>query len=463
MNPSRGRSLACLGVGLGWIWCAPLMAGTPQAPPPTVSKFFSTPAILVNGTATVGLTLNEQSGFEDATGVTVSDALPAGLVVATPSNATNGCGGTLTATPGATSFSLVGGTILTGKSCTITVEVTGTTPGQKDNTSSAPSSTEGGTGGPSLVATLQVLPPATLAKAFGSPTIPVGGSTTLTFTVDNPGPSALIGFTFTDALPAGLSVATPNGLAGACLTAAGGVTNAAAVTATSGSTSVSMAALNLAAASSCQFSVTVQGDTFGVKNNNTSALTYDFDGGNFGLIALSSAGASAAVTVNGPALAIAKTHAGAFQQGVTGEQYTITVSNVGTGATVGTVTVTDSLPAGLTATGMTGIGWTCSVPPSVPGPAALGCTSIDAIVASASYPPITLTVTVDPAAPPTVTNVAQASGGGDPGTAVVASDPTAIGAVSITQVPTLGGTGLAILCAVLALAGWMMARRRRTP
>ena len=48
-------------------------------------------------------------------------------------------------------------------------------------------------------------------------------------------------------------------------------------------------------------------------------------------------------------LAITKTHAGSFVRGHTADAYTITVANVGTLATTGTVTVVDSLPAGLTA------------------------------------------------------------------------------------------------------------------
>src|SRR5204863_416555 len=64
-----------------------------------------------------------------------------------------------------------------------------------------------------------------------------------------------------------------------------------------------------------------------------------------------------------PALAsltIAKSHSGDFTQG-RGGMYTIVVGNAGPGATVGTVTVRDSLPAGLTARRMTGSGWSCTL------------------------------------------------------------------------------------------------------
>src|SRR5439155_1434342 len=93
-------------------------------------------------------------------------------------------------------------------------------------------------------------------------------------------------------------------------------------------------------------------------------------------------------------------------QGQIGATYTLTVTNVGAGPTSGTVTVTDTLPAGLTATGLAGSGWTCTL-------ATLTCTRSDALAAGASYPPITLTVNVAVTAPPSITNVAVVAGGGD--------------------------------------------------
>src|SRR5204863_476947 len=101
-----------------------------------------------------------------------------------------------------------------------------------------------------------------------------------------------------------------------------------------------------------------------------------------------------------PDLAIAKTHSGNFTQGQIGATYTLTVSNVGAGPTSGAVTVTDTLPSGLTATGLAGSGWTCTL-------ATLTCTRSDVLAAGASYPPITLTVNVAVNAPPSVTNIAM--------------------------------------------------------
>ena len=55
-----------------------------------------------------------------------------------------------------------------------------------------------------------------------------------------------------------------------------------------------------------------------------------------------------------PDLTITKTHGSPFAQGQTGATYTITATNSGTGVTTAAVTVTDTLPSGLTATALSG-------------------------------------------------------------------------------------------------------------
>jgi uncharacterized repeat protein (TIGR01451 family) len=109
-----------------------------------------------------------------------------------------------------------------------------------------------------------------------------------------------------------------------------------------------------------------------------------------------------------PDLTITKAHTGSFRQGQVGATYFLTVFNVGTGSTSGPVTVTDTLPAGLTATSIssTSAGWVCTL-------ATLSCTRSDALAAGVNYVPIKLTVDVAAGAPASVTNTATVSGGGD--------------------------------------------------
>ncbi|MGH6693632.1 MAG: SBBP repeat-containing protein, partial [Gammaproteobacteria bacterium] len=107
-----------------------------------------------------------------------------------------------------------------------------------------------------------------------------------------------------------------------------------------------------------------------------------------------------------PDLTILKAHGGTFAQGQIGASYIILVSHLGGTVTSGTVTVTDTLPAGLTATALSGVGWSCAL-------GTLTCTRSDALSAGASYPTITLTVNVASDAPPVLVNTATVAGGGD--------------------------------------------------
>jgi uncharacterized repeat protein (TIGR01451 family) len=121
-------------------------------------------------------------------------------------------------------------------------------------------------------------------------------------------------------------------------------------------------------------------------------------------------GASASVTtpIVGSDLTIVKSQPNTFVAGQTGV-FTLTVANAGPGATHGTVTVTDTLPIGLTPTGPTGTvnGWACNVSGQT-----VTCSRTDSIGAAA-YPAITLSVSVAQNVPSNLRNTATVSGGGD--------------------------------------------------
>jgi uncharacterized repeat protein (TIGR01451 family) len=142
------------------------------------------------------------------------------------------------------------------------------------------------------------------------------------------------------------------------------------------------------------------------------------------------AGVRSGVECPAPDCVISKSHVGNWIHGSTGNTYTITVTNASPSAAIvagNTVTVTDTIPLGLTATAISGTGWTCTQPA---GP----CTRADALAALASYPPISVTVTVA-ANPPSnlLTNTATVSGGGELQTNNdVATDPTTIVGTALT-------------------------------
>lgn len=96
-------------------------------------------------------------------------------------------------------------------------------------------------------------------------------------------------------------------------------------------------------------------------------------------------------------LNVSVAHSGDFTQGDSGDQYQITVSNVGQSSATGTLTISDTLPSGLSATNISGNGWSCSL-------LQLSCTRSDSLAASASYPAITVVVSVAANAAANVTN-----------------------------------------------------------
>jgi uncharacterized repeat protein (TIGR01451 family) len=109
---------------------------------------------------------------------------------------------------------------------------------------------------------------------------------------------------------------------------------------------------------------------------------------------------SATLIVASSDLTISKTHSPtSFFQGQTSPTpiFSITVSNNGLVTTFGTVTVSDLLPSGLNPLSISGIGWACTTSP-------LNCTRTTPLAPSASYPPITLSVSVN--ASGTLTNSA---------------------------------------------------------
>jgi hypothetical protein len=124
--------------------------------------------------------------------------------------------------------------------------------------------------------------PPGISKAFNGTTMGLRSTTSLKFTLTDSNPSiTLHGVGFSDNLPSGLIVATPNGKTGS---SCGGT-----ITATAGSHSIKLAAGVIPANSSCTFSVNVFATTLGTKNNVTSHVT-STEGGQGGT-------ASATITV----------------------------------------------------------------------------------------------------------------------------------------------------------------------
>ncbi len=127
------------------------------------------------------------------------------------------------------------------------------------------------------------------SKSFGAASIAVGATTTMTISVHSTIPVDTL--TYTDSLPAGLQIATPNGLTtSAC--------GAATVTAPAGATTLSMSGGTIAGGATCVVTINVLGVTTGLKNNTTSSISANGGGVIPGVSA--SITVTAAVPVIGP-------------------------------------------------------------------------------------------------------------------------------------------------------------------
>ena len=119
-------------------------------------------------------------------------------------------------------------------------------------------------------------------------------------------------------------------------------------------------------------------------------------------------------------LTIAKSHGADFSVGTEGT-YTVTVTNVGDNSTVADVVVTDTLPTGLAYVSATGTDWSFQVNGQVV------TATYSATIGIGGSAQFDLTVAVDSAALPSVTNRVHVTGGGDLSPANnSASDPTTV-------------------------------------
>jgi len=301
-------------------------------PKPTITKSFSVSSIPMNGTATMTFTITNNTAAA-ITGMTFSDTYPVNLVNAATPNVTNTCGGTVTAAAGGGSLNLASGGIATaGGTCTITVDVTSATAGVYANTSSGVDAVESTPAGPvSNTATLTVMGPPTVAKAFSPSTIGKGQTSTLTITLSNANSSSITGAAFTDTYPANVTTATvPN----ASTTCASGIVSSAAG-------SVSLSGATIPASGSCTVSIDVTSNVINLPGyTNTiaaGALTSTNAGSN-------TAPASSTLIVNGtPTIVKSFT----FNPATSVSTMNITITN-NDSVGITAMSFTDLFPSGMT-------------------------------------------------------------------------------------------------------------------
>jgi len=187
-------------------------AGAAAQSPPTLTKAFSAATVGLNQSVTLTFTITNPNPATDLTGVSFSDDMPAGLLIANPDSLAGSCD-TSVVTLSATNISLVGTVILANSSCTISIDVLATAAGDQVNTTGAITSVEGGTGGTATATVTVVVPDLTVAMSHTGNFFRPQTGATYTITVSNSGgadTSALITVNFN--LPAGITASALAGL-----------------------------------------------------------------------------------------------------------------------------------------------------------------------------------------------------------------------------------------------------------
>jgi large repetitive protein len=384
--------------------------------PLTISKSFSPTTIAINGTSTLTFSITNPNGSIPLTGVAFNDPLPSGVQVASPTNAgTANCGSpTFSPGAGATNLSFSGGTIGTS-ACTVTVNVTTTTGGAKINTSSVVTSTDSDPGN-QATATLTVISPPYISKAFLPVTVPINGVSKLTFTITNPPENsiALTGIAFSDSLPAGLKVAaTPTASTSGCGTPTfSPAANATTLTFTNGT---------ISAGGTCVVNVNVTPTTSGDKLNTSGSVT-SINGGTG-----NTASATLAVTTG---LAINKSFSPDAIAVNSTSTLTFTIINPNASAARTNVSFTDNLPAGLQVSATPNVVKSgCGAPTFAPVAGATTLTFSGGTIAanSSCTASVSITATTGGSKPNTtsaVTSAEEGTGNSASATLSVASPPT---------------------------------------
>ena len=394
-----------------WRFDNVFISGTPL-PLPDLAIALAGPAS-ANAGANYDYTLSvANSGFANATGVTAQFTLPAGLTFVSASD--NGSGGFMvpTSAPGGL-VNFTGGSLNAGASDTLTVTVNAANGGNYtaavgsaviDPNNTVTEFNENNNSNATSVVTSVSIADLTVDVTAGAATALAGNNFTYTLTAQNIGSSTASGVEVDFTLPSGINFvsATDNG--------SGAFTVP--TSATSGV--VALTGGTLVAGGSETFTITVAASTGGTFTLPAGAAainpSHTVLEGNYGNNASVS---TFSTVVTAPDLSITGSHNGNFQPGDLAASYTVYVRNVGsTGTSGGAVTVSQTLPAGITPAaslnGTTINGWSVAVS----GQTATATRS-DVLPIDSNYPALTITVSIDPTASGVLSSTAIVSGGGD--------------------------------------------------
>ncbi len=290
---------------------------------------------------------NPTGAANDLVGVNFIDQLPPNVVLVTPFTVVSDCGGTITPVNqgNAGKVTLAGGTIPGGGTCTITVLVTSTVPGNYDNKTSAVNAANALNSnniGHAILTVLGALQSPTINKNFNPSTVAINGTSVMTINIVNPNPvpvpasaqNDLTQVTFTDTLPVGLTIlAVPAPTTnGNCVGTGTFSTTATAITLTNGT---------IPANTTCTITVTVQAPgTTGALTNTIKAGDVKYNGGS------NTAPGSATLNVQAPPT-VTKAFGGTFQAGGNTTMTLVVANPAGNAGPLTNINMTDLLPGNM--------------------------------------------------------------------------------------------------------------------
>ncbi|MFO1496590.1 MAG: hypothetical protein U1F26_18260, partial [Lysobacterales bacterium] len=253
-----------------------------------IAKSFSPRVIVVGGQSLLTLRMfNTNTANRTLTAAAgVSDTLPAGMTIKNPllpGDITTTCTGAafdpatdILATGGGSTIVVNDAELAAYSSCVVVVPVTVAAPGNYVNTipASSMSTVEGSTNPDPATDTLTAITAASISKAFSPTSIPVGSTSTITFTLTNPNtvaalPGGMTNASFSDTL-SGMQIATNQVAGGTCAGVGTHFFNA-------GQTSLNFSGLTIPGGSpgSCTVTVVVTSLAAGVYPNVASNLVTD--------------------------------------------------------------------------------------------------------------------------------------------------------------------------------------------
>lgn len=255
-NPSEVSATLTVGyqIGVGTGFAPSVMEAGSQS---TLSlEFYNT-----------NLVPNDQTGASPA----IVDIMPPGLQIV-PATATTDCAGGVVSYgvdgSGNHFLRLDGGVFPASGVCRVQAQVTGSATGVYLNEipAGALRALSGLTNINAAQAQLRIIQPPVITKAFGPASIPLGGTSVITFTLQNPNPAEVLpagmtGIAFTDTME-NMQVAAPLSIGGTC---AGVATNA-----QIGATAFSISNISLAAGAQCTVTLPVTSSTPGLLPNQAS-------------------------------------------------------------------------------------------------------------------------------------------------------------------------------------------------